>query len=157
MTTEQQIKELEESINGLEEAIKNSNYLVDSFKKRLEKLKNPKKQEWKDGGTFFCLNTENEIIKFSYYGSDYTDKLINIKNAFHTEEEAELEQLRREGRAFGDEIVIGQGMWYWNWSTKVPDNISYPESDLDSIFFNTQEKCEEFGRKYAHAFEALIK
>lgn len=76
---------------------------------------------------------------------------------FLTEHDAEMERLRREARANVWLPNKWQDFWNWNFTMRMPYKWVYQKLDNNDYFIwnvhKTKEDAEEYGRKYAKAFE----
>ena len=87
----------------------------------------------------------------------YDNKRLKIGNVFLIEKACDMAILRLKARALGDKVVEGKKMYYWSYYDRKAYISNLPQANLDGIWFNTAEKCEEVMKKYEHAFTYLMK
>jgi len=134
----QEVEISQESYNALLDAVKNDS-----------KPKMGQKYWWIDNVGEKCLNI---------WRNDITDNnKLEIGNIYLIEKACDMAILRLKAKALGDKVVIDKNMFWWDFEDKTAYNDDYPQCNLDKIWFNTEEKCEEVMKKYEHAFTFLLK
>jgi len=81
--------------------------------------------------------------------NDITDNnKLEIGNIYLIEKACDMAILRLKARALGDKVVVGKKMYYWSYYDRKAYISNLPQANLDGIWFNTAEKCEEVMKKY---------
>jgi len=111
----------------------------------------------KIGQIYWYIDSLGEKDFYNWDNDSVNNDRLEIGNIFLTEEACDMAILRLKARALGDKVVVGKKMYYWSFGSHQAYSFSKPQKELDIIWFNTAEKCEEVMKKYEHAFTYLLK
>lgn len=107
-------------------------------------------EDLKEGDVIWIINTDWRVESILFMGH------LSKHETFLTEHDAEMERLRREARANVYLPKEWEDFWFWNiydnegFKTRY-DNIQLYYHEANS--HRTKQDAEEYGRKYAKAFE----
>jgi len=127
----------------------------ESYNALLDAVQNDSKP--KIGQRYWCIYSGEEKC-LNIWRNDITDNnKLEIGNIYLIEKACDMAILRLKARALGDKVVVGKKMYYWSYYDRKAYISNLPQANLDGIWFNTAEKCEEVMKKYEHAFTFLLK
>jgi len=111
----------------------------------------------KIGQIYWYIDSLGEKDFYNWDNDSVDNDRLEIGNIYLTEEACDMAILRLKARALGDKVVACKEMYFWSYYDKKVCSTNLPQYQLDRIWFNTKEKCEEVMKKYEHAFTYLLK
>ena len=131
MNVQDEIKELKQRIAELEVLAK-------------EEQKFPQKYD-----DYWYVADDTEVLRQSWYNSEYDEGRLSINNVFKTKEQAEfvVEKLKVEAelRKFSRPFILGEENWYLNMIRSKDITIAYDHYNIHqgTVYFKSKDKVKE--------------